>query len=171
MGPEGSPLVPWCPLLSISASTEAPGLCPLAQWLLLLLLLPPACEFSGPSALSQGQTLSPQGLPGWTLSPPLTSEWKLLLGRLRKAVPLARPLPPVPPRSLPLCSPGFPAPWLRLLPCFWCLCTNKETPGGWSCSSLGVLQVLSVPLCPPFLLPLVLMAENHAGAAGGGDSV
>ena len=54
---------------------------------------------------------------------------------------------------------------LGLLPCFWCLCTNKGTPRGWSCSLLGIPHPCPPsPDCPslsPFLLPHVLMAENH----------
>ncbi|XP_036885034.1 nuclear autoantigen Sp-100-like [Sturnira hondurensis] len=38
----------------------------------------------------------------------------------------------------------------------------------WRSPTLA-LQALSVPPCPPSLLPQVLMAENHCGTAGGGN--
>ncbi|ELK32579.1 Nuclear autoantigen Sp-100 [Myotis davidii] len=50
--------------------------------------------------------------------------------------------------------------------CFSCFCTSKGTPGGWSCSSPGVLLPWPpgppVPPCPLVLLPQVLMAEGLA---------
>lgn len=110
------PLRSLVPALHFCIHRGAEDLGPLAQRLLLLLPLPPALELSGLGCccLSSGTNpWSTQGLPGWRLSTLLKSEQKLFLIKLRQPVPLACPVPCVPPQSQPLLLSRFPGPVTR----------------------------------------------------------
>lgn len=155
------PLRSLVPALHFCIHRGAKDLGPLAQWLLLLLPLPPALELSGLGGccLSSGANpWSTQGLPGWGLSILLKFERKLFPDQAQAASPLGMACVPGP--SSITASPAFQV--LRpSCPGYFhgfgvfaqtrgLLRADSPPPPG---SSSPGLQALTVTPCPPFLLP------------------